>query len=170
MMADLRAGRIGEGRVADILRLIADTPGRRETAAAGDVAGEFDYWFDGGACRLETGVTRYVFTDGSRASVVVLPYLGVGITFPDGEEVSVVQRRDPAPGDSASVAPARYCIYCGCRDEAPSSERVCASCGQGHPDAPESATMVECPQCCQWNLACAAYCERCGASVGVGGA
>jgi hypothetical protein len=47
--------RVGERAVADILRCIAETPNRRERPDPGDLEGSFDFWFDGGAGKFETG-------------------------------------------------------------------------------------------------------------------
>jgi hypothetical protein len=97
-MADLFAKRVGEDRVAAVLQVIAAKPRWRERAAEGDLPGDFDYWFDGGACKQHTGSEHYLFADGTRA-VVAAPaaWLWVSIAFPDGEAVSIVQGRDSDP-------------------------------------------------------------------------
>jgi hypothetical protein len=88
--------RVGEGAVAHILSLIADPPQLRTQPQAGDLSGDFDRWFDGGALRYVTGSTQYLFADGTRASVAVMPTLVISITFASGERVGIVQEREPA--------------------------------------------------------------------------
>ena len=83
--------RILERDVAEILRLISDLPNQRTAARPGDLPGEFDLWFDGGAVKYVTGSTEYYFTNGTRAWVAVLMSLNVGIAFPDGQQVSIRQ-------------------------------------------------------------------------------
>ena len=83
--------RVGEDEVARILGLIAQPPNLRDQPKAGDVTGDFDKWFDGGAIRFVTGTTHYQFTDGSRATVGVLHSLSVWIEFENGACVSVRQ-------------------------------------------------------------------------------
>jgi hypothetical protein len=87
--------RISETEVACIVSLIADPPRRRSQPQAGDLPGDLDRWFDGGALRYITGSTHYVFVDGSRASVAVMPTLVVSITFASGQRVGIVQAREP---------------------------------------------------------------------------
>lgn len=58
---------------------------------AGDVDGDFDFWFDGGACRQITGWNEYVFHDGTVAEDLVTPGLIIVIRFPDGRRVSLRQ-------------------------------------------------------------------------------
>ena len=78
--------------VANILQRLRPTA-TRQVAIAGDLSGDFDGWFDGGAFRSETGASVYTFADGSRARVGVHPWLAVVITFADGTEVSVLERQ-----------------------------------------------------------------------------
>lgn len=93
-MTDLFAHRVAEARVAEILRLIAAPPGLRRQAAAGDLPGDFDFWFNGGAGRQHTGSAHYEFTDGTKAMVArPASWLWVEIVFPDGKSVQVVQKR-----------------------------------------------------------------------------
>lgn len=83
--------RAKEDQVARILGMIAIPPNRRQHPQSGDLIGEFDEWFDGGALRFVTGYTEYEFSDGSRATVDVLPYLSILIELSNGERVSVCQ-------------------------------------------------------------------------------
>jgi hypothetical protein len=83
--------RIDERAVARVLECIATTPNRREKPTKGDIPGRFDVWFDGGAVEFITGCTKYVFVDGTHATVGVTLGLTVAITFPDGCQVTVRQ-------------------------------------------------------------------------------
>jgi len=92
--------RVAESRVAQVLGLIAAEPNRRSVAAAGDIVGQFDYWFDGGAAKVETGYIEYRFSDDTRAVVgCPVPALSVVIEFPDGCRVRV-QQETWAPEDA----------------------------------------------------------------------
>lgn len=84
--------RVAESRVAHVLASIAAEPNRRSTAIAGDLVGEFDYWFDGGAAKVETGYITYRFSDHTTAVVgFPVPALSVEIEFSDGCRVRVQQ-------------------------------------------------------------------------------
>src|SRR5436190_19888182 len=106
-----------------VLSLISLQPNRRKQPNPGDVPGEFDHWFDGGACRYTTGVTESVFLDGTEASTPVLPRYRVFITFADGSELSVSQvlpedketaRAERAARRAAAERPPLpHCIHCG---------------------------------------------------------
>jgi len=97
--------RIDESRVAKVLDLIGSPPNRRDHPREGDLAGEFDYWFDGGACRIHTGSQHYVFADGAEAHLAApAPWLNVNVVFPDGRVVDVVQRREGAGGHGPAQA------------------------------------------------------------------
>ena len=86
--ADLR-------EVARILSLVADPPNRRARPAHGDLQGDHDEWFDGGAIAHVTGYTDYDFADGSRATVHVLPRLLIDIKLAAGACVGVEQEDRP---------------------------------------------------------------------------
>ena len=58
-----------------------------------DLAGEFDFWFDGGACRQITGYTEYQLADGTVATNAVTPGLSLSIQFPDGRRVGIREHR-----------------------------------------------------------------------------
>jgi hypothetical protein len=84
--------RIDEGTVAKILQCIATHPNKRDTPTAGDIAGPFDFWFDGGAATIQTGVIEYKFADGARATLAApIPALSVTIEFPNGSRVRIQQ-------------------------------------------------------------------------------
>lgn len=77
--------------VADLLSLIADPPNCRDRPIEGDLDGDFDFWFDGGACKDVTGDRRYVFKEGHKASMPTTPGLVVSIKFADGRSVQLIQ-------------------------------------------------------------------------------
>jgi hypothetical protein len=93
------ARRIDEMEVARILQLISVCPNRREQPRAGDLPGEFDFWFDGGAGRHITGWSEYSLDGGIQVVVPVTPGLIVTITFPDGRGLYI---RETAPAPAAS--------------------------------------------------------------------
>jgi hypothetical protein len=84
--------RVPELMVAHVLESIAEEPHRRSAAGAGDLPGQFDYWFDGGAAKIETGYVEYRFVDGTKAIVGnPIPALSISIEFPNGCWVRVQQ-------------------------------------------------------------------------------
>jgi hypothetical protein len=55
---------------------------------------EFDFWFDGGAAKIQTGYVEYSFTTGAHATVgAPIPALSVIIDFPNACRVRVQQER-----------------------------------------------------------------------------
>ncbi len=85
--------RIREIDVAAVLATIAAPPNARSRARSGDLVGDYDQWFDGGALRVGTGVTTFIFASGVQALVAAaMPRLSVVIRFPDGRTVHVEQR------------------------------------------------------------------------------
>ena len=85
--------RVSEAQVAAVLACIADPPGRRTRPHKDDAPGDFDFWFDGGACKYHTGSAHYDFADGTRA-VVACPahWLWVRIAFAGGGSVVIHQQ------------------------------------------------------------------------------
>ena len=84
------------GAVAKVLHCIANAPNKREKPMAGDLSGTFDFWFDGGAARVQTGHVEYEFADGTRAEMAAPVWaLSVTIVFPNGCQVRV---RQESPG------------------------------------------------------------------------
>ena len=79
---------VSEAEVARVLTLIAARPNLRDDPDNPN----YVQLFDGGLLKLDTGCTNYEFSDGTRAIVVVLPTLSIGITFPDGKRVSIIQK------------------------------------------------------------------------------
>jgi hypothetical protein len=92
-------------RVAQVLRAIFTLP-RRKIASVGDMAGDYDFWFDGGAGRIITGVTRYEFTDGVVALEGVIPRINMSIEFPDGQRVDIEQATSIAKTVQTPCGPA----------------------------------------------------------------
>jgi hypothetical protein len=84
--------RVSEEAVARVLGCVAALPNRREAPLVDDPKGDFDFWFDGGTCRMITGYNEFRFQDGTIAHVVVSPLLAVEISFPDGRRVRVHQQ------------------------------------------------------------------------------
>lgn len=84
--------RVSEQAVARVLEVLSTLPNRRETPRAGDRAGSFDYWFDGGACRVQTGVMEFELDDGTVVRVGgPMLALSLSIRFPDGRRVRIQQ-------------------------------------------------------------------------------
>lgn len=83
--------RVDETQVARVLQLVATTPNRRDRPIAGDLAGKFDFWFDGGAGQIITGWNEYDLTDGTCVVVGTSPILSVTIQFPNGSRVAIHQ-------------------------------------------------------------------------------
>jgi len=91
-MPDLFTQRVSEGAVARVLDVLSTTPNRRDTPRTGDKQGNFDFWFDGGACRVQTGRLEFEFLDGTAVHVgAPIPVLSLTIRFPDGRQVRVQQ-------------------------------------------------------------------------------
>lgn len=77
--------------IARILSLIHAPPNLRQQPRPGDIEGDFDEWFDGGARQFVTGHTQYQFSDGSSAVVQVTPKLHLSIRCSNGETVHLQQ-------------------------------------------------------------------------------
>jgi hypothetical protein len=75
--------------LGDVLHCIAFPPNKRNRPTPSDVRGQFDFWFDGGACRVVTGWTEYQFSSGVRAIVRVIGMFSVTVTFPNGSCVHI---------------------------------------------------------------------------------
>lgn len=56
-----------------------------------------------------------------------------------------------------------HCSACGWRCDQSYNDYLCGQCGAIRPFLGGSATMMQCRQCQQWNLALARFCEWCGA-------
>jgi len=93
-VANSSEARVTEEAVAWVLQLVATIPNKREARQAGDFEGDYDYWFDGGACEVFTGSIKFVFQDGTIATVAApIPSLSLDIRFPDGRRVRIRQER-----------------------------------------------------------------------------
>jgi hypothetical protein len=79
------------GDVLKLLNFVSDPPNKREQPRAGDLSGDYDYWFDGGACRIVTGVTTYDFSDGSSVHWPCTPRLSLTVRLSGGHQVQVNQ-------------------------------------------------------------------------------
>lgn len=89
-------------RIAQILSLVANPPGRRDRRQPGDREGPYQFWFDGGAgAEITGGATQYSFADGALAWDGVALGSGVDIRLVDGCRVHIAidsPRRDPLAG------------------------------------------------------------------------
>lgn len=88
---DQLPGQVPIEKVLEILQIINHPPNIREQPLPGDLEGEFDYWFDGGAIQYVTGYTIYRFKDGTEATWYVVPKLSLSIEFANGMKVGIVQ-------------------------------------------------------------------------------
>ena len=79
--------------VARILILMTAPPHPRHRPLEQDLKGNFDVWFDGGAVKHDTGISRYAFANGSSASTGTSLDFGVGITLPNGRRISVAEAK-----------------------------------------------------------------------------
>jgi hypothetical protein len=77
--------------VARILTLMTTEPHPRQRPLEHDLKGNFDIWFDGGAVKHDTGISTYVFANGSGASTGSSRQVQVGITLPSGRTISVAE-------------------------------------------------------------------------------
>lgn len=87
--------RVDELEVAGVLALLNGVKETRDRPLAGDLEGEFDSWFDGGAIRVITGYLEYFFRNGAYARVTVLPKLCLRVRLPDGHTVWIEQDDEP---------------------------------------------------------------------------
>jgi hypothetical protein len=77
--------------VARILTAMSDPPNPRTMPNRGDLQGNFDLWFDGGAVKHDTGISRYAFTDGASAVTGSSLRLAVEIELPGGRRIDVTE-------------------------------------------------------------------------------
>jgi hypothetical protein len=84
--------RVSESDIARIVTAIAGAK-KRPTPKRGDMEGDYEAWFDGGAIRYVTGSTQYFFRDGSMASVALNPEsVSITIRMADGRVVNITQQ------------------------------------------------------------------------------
>lgn len=164
------SGGVSEQRIARVLHLIAEKPGRRVNPVAGDRPGGFHYWFDGGACAQGVWEDTFILVDGTRATVpaarmaALLETPLVKITFPDGTSALVEQQQDPGPETTNLYdRPSDwFCGYCGVkRPDHVFDDSRCRECGLVRPFVGGSMTVIVC-ECRQLCSAEARYCEWCG--------
>ena len=77
--------------VAQLLGVIATPPNLRSQPRSGDLEGDFDHWFDGGAIKVVTGWNEYHFADSNKAIVPTTPVLSVMLELGDGRFVQVLE-------------------------------------------------------------------------------
>jgi len=77
-------------QVGKMLTLMSAPPRYRTSSIEGDLRGDYDGWFDGGAVKIDTGVTTYTFEDGARARTGSWLATSMDITLADGSAVTVV--------------------------------------------------------------------------------
>jgi len=82
--------------VVRVLTLISDPPNARSTAGDGDIEGNFDLWFDGGAVKHDTGISTWCFADGAKAATGTGLGWRVSIELPDGRFVEVTGAHRPS--------------------------------------------------------------------------
>ena len=88
--------RVQEIEVARVLHIIANPPNLRIRPMEGDLAGDFNAWFDGGAMHMDTSSKRYYFANGTKAWVAVsASWLWIQIELPGGERVVIRQVKGP---------------------------------------------------------------------------
>jgi hypothetical protein len=164
----MNPNRVSAWQLAHVLALIGDPPNRRRIPRPGNLEGDFTAWFDGGAIREVAGYTDYHLSDGTVASVGVLPWLEVNLEFAGGERASVRQYRPPpqSPERQRSGSDFRFCIHCGARsDHAMMGPRpqafVCRACG--HRTVPQDPldTLRIC-RFCGSSMYPGRYCPWCG--------
>ena len=78
-----------ERTVGRILTLIGARPNARRRPRPGDVTGDFDLWFDGGALRTRDGVQSYQLGDGTKITRAPGDRLALDIELPGGERIRV---------------------------------------------------------------------------------
>jgi hypothetical protein len=78
--------------LARILQLVSSRPGARKRRRPGDVAGDFEEWFDGGAARAVDGGRLYQLGDGTRVTVAAGDRLAIRVEPPGGPTVVIEQR------------------------------------------------------------------------------
>jgi hypothetical protein len=88
--------RVNEDDVARILSLVANPPNLRVRPVKGDLAGEFNAWFDGGALRIDSSWKIYFFTNKTKVWISTsASWLWVQIEYSSGERVVIKQEKGP---------------------------------------------------------------------------
>ena len=81
-------------QVGRILTLMSELPDQREEPHEGDLQGNFDWWFDGGAVKHDTGLSTYHFSDGAKACTGTSLVFSVSIELSDGRRIVVRESKD----------------------------------------------------------------------------
>lgn len=89
LVVEFARQRVHRQQVASILGLLAEPPNYRHRPQQGDMAGDFNAWFDGGAVRYLTSITEYHFADGSRASFHDLALRTIHVELTDGACITI---------------------------------------------------------------------------------
>jgi hypothetical protein len=76
-------------KVGEVLTLMSAPPNYRNRPLCHDLRGDFDMWFDGGAAKHDTGISTWIFTDGTMATIIVSPGAGISITLSGGRVICV---------------------------------------------------------------------------------
>ena len=91
-------------RFVDATPRIAPRTKLSGTPTTATLAGEFDFWFDGGAGRIITGWNDYDLANGTRVTVATNPALSITIDFTNGARVRIRQEsRDGRIQDKTSA-------------------------------------------------------------------
>jgi hypothetical protein len=84
--------RVSEQELSKIVSAIAAVK-LRPTPKRGDLEGDYEAWFDGGAIRYVTGSTEYYFRDGTIASIGIEPEkLTLTVRYSDGRVINILQQ------------------------------------------------------------------------------
>ena|SRR5579859_2602194 len=75
--------------VSTRLELLAELPRYHQRPRPGDMIGQFDAWFDGGAVRYLTSITEYHFADGTHASCHGLSLRTLHVALTDGAQITI---------------------------------------------------------------------------------
>lgn len=106
-------------RIGRLLAQVEELGEVRTRPAPGDLAGDFDGWFDGGAFKDDTGSRTYFLLDGTTIGVTPFSLLPVRITFPEGAVVTVMQRK-PVEGELVPSLPSgAFALCAGCGEIIP---------------------------------------------------
>src|SRR5579862_6821585 len=104
-MWDKETGR----KIAAILSLVSDPPNLRSDDHDPSVQ-----IFDGGTIMVQTGLMIFQLSDGTRAVYGTGLNIGLSITFPQGERISIDSSFHYCSGCLTHISPsARFCHQCG---------------------------------------------------------
>jgi hypothetical protein len=69
-------------KLGKLLTLMSAHKNYRDKPLAHDLDGDFDQWFDGGAVKYDTGISKWTLADGTTAEMIVCPGADISITLP----------------------------------------------------------------------------------------